>query len=139
MQEKEKSVIIQNIIDIYNKYEKNFKYETENISTFLVNFFLLSKQIIMNTDLQNYIITYKDIMNQIEDFNQIIPYVYIYSTPKEIVFPNFEEKLQTILDNIQLTNEEKNSLSKIALLIPKYCENYKYIKDFKQIGIKFKL
>ena len=137
LQEKEKSVIIQNIIDIYNKYEKNFKDEPENISSFLVNFFLLSKQIIINTDLQNYIITYKDIMNQIEDFNQIIPYVYIYSTPKEIVFPNFEEKLQTILDNIQLTNEEKNSLSKIALLIPKYCENYKYIKDFKQIGIKF--
>ena len=96
----------------------------------------MSQKIIKNSGVQNYISILKNITTEVDNFNLIIPYLYIYSSPKEIVFPNLEEKLQKILEKIQLEKEEKESLSKIALLIPEYCEKYKCIKDFKFIGIE---
>ncbi len=108
----------------------------EDFSTFLNNFFILSKQIILNNNISNYISILTEIKSQIYSFQDIIPYLYIYSSPKEIVFPNFEDKLYDILSKIQLPQEDKDILSKIALLIPEYCEKYKYTKEFKLIGIK---
>lgn len=43
-----------------------------------------------------------DINKEVNSYQEIIPYLYIYSAPKEINFPNFEKKLRDILINIQL-------------------------------------
>ena len=84
----------------------------------------------------------EEIYSQINSIEELIPYLFIYSSPKEIVFPNLEGKLNDILGKIQLNQKDKNTLSKIALLIPNYCEKYKYNKDLKilgkKLGIEFK-
>ena len=136
LHEKEKLAIIDNIISIYKEFIQNKKINQEDFSTFLNYFFILSKQILLNNNISNYISILTEVKSQINTFQDIIPYLYIYSSPKEIVFPNFEDKLYDILSKIQLPQEDKEILSKIALLIPEYCEKYKYTKEFKLIGIK---
>ena len=142
LQEKEKKSIIQNIISIYNTFIKNKQKEKKMISSLFKNFFLLSKQIILHSNISSYESILKEVKSEINTFEELIQYLYLYSSPKEINFPNFDEKLRNILSNIQLNEDEKKSLSTIAELIPKYCEKYKYMKEFKKLGkeygIKFK-
>ena len=98
---------------------------------------LLSEQIILNQDISSYKDIINDIKEQVNSYQEIIPFLYIYSAPNEINFPKFEFKLKDILSNIQLEQKDKDVLSKIALLIPNYCEKYKYIQNFNFIGKKF--
>ena len=55
LHEKEKFSIIDNIISIYKEFIQNKKINQEDFSTFLNNFFILSKQIILNNNISNYI------------------------------------------------------------------------------------
>ena len=131
-----KEAIVKNIIAIYEKYFKNNLIK-EDFSIFLNNFLVLSKQILLSQDISFYNNTINDINNDINSYQEIIPYLYIYSAPKEINFPNFEIKLKDILINIQLDQKDKDALSEIAVLIPKYCEEYKFTQDFEFLGKKF--
>ena len=137
LSEDEKISIIKNSKYVYEKYIKDKKFLTDEFSSFINNFYLLSAQIILNNGLKSYESIFNEIITQINSYEDIIPYIYIYSSPKEIVFPNLEQKLNDILSKIQLTENDKVILSKIAMLIPQYCEKYKYIKEFKNLGIKF--
>ena len=134
-----KNLIITYIVVIYEKYiEGKFENEkiNEDFSSFLNNFVLLSTQILLNSSEEMYISTMTEIEEQINTFQDLIPYLYIYSSPKEIIFPNLEEKLFDILSKIQLNENDKAILSKIAILIPEYCEKYKYNRELKPLGIK---
>ena len=134
--QKEKEIIVKNIIFFYDKYYKN-NPNKEEFSNFLNNFLILSEQILINQNISSYNNIINDIKEQINSYQEIIPFLYIYSSPKEINFPNLDEKLKNILSNIELDPKNKDALSKIASLIPKYCEEYKYIQNFKLIGKKF--
>ena len=131
-----KEIIRKTVIEIYEKYLKNIKSK-EDFSMFLTNFLMLSKEILLNQDISFYIELINDIKVQIKSYQEIISYLYIYSVPKEINFPNFDKKLKDVLANIQLDKNDKDILSKIAILIPEYCEQYKYIQNFELIGKKF--
>ena len=140
--EKEKESLIKNIRLIYNDYIKNKQIDKEKLSPQIKTFFILSKQILLNGGISSYNSILEDIKSQTNSIEDLIKHLYLYSSPKEINFPYLEEKLQDILSKIQLNEEEKKYLSKIAELIPKYCEQYKYMKEFektgKELGIKFK-
>ena len=142
LHEKEKELLIQNTITLYNNYIKNKQIDKENISSLTKNYFLLSKKIIINGGIKLYKSIFEDIKSEVNTIEELVQYLYLYSSPNEINFPDIEEKLQHILDKIQLNEENKTNLSEIASLIPKYCERYKYIKEFeklgKEFGIKFK-
>ena len=136
LNQNKKEIIVENIISIYDKYCKN-NLIIDEFSIFLNNFLLLSEQIILNQDISSYKDIINDIKEQVNSYQEIIPFLYIYSAPNEINFPKFECKLKDILSNIQLEQKDKDVLSKIALLIPNYCEKYKYIQNFNFIGKKF--
>ena len=137
LNQKEKESIIKNIIIIYEKYIKNNNnISIDDITDFLSNFFNFSKQILLNKNIGEYCSLISEMLSQIKSFKELIPYLFIYSSPNEIIFPNLEKKLNYILSNIQLDNDEKNMLSKIAILIPEYCEKFKYNKDFEKFGKK---
>ena len=142
LKENEKESIIKNIIIIYNNYIKNKEINKSNISSYIKNYFILSKQIILNGSISSYNSTLEEIKSEVNSFENLILYLYLYSSPKEINFPFLEEKLQDILSKIQLSEEEKKALSIIAPLIPQNCEKYKYLKEFEKIGkecgMKFK-
>ena len=124
------------MINIYKDYKKEIKNNSSDFYLFLINFFLLSKQIILNNGQTNYISVFKKMKSEIKQYTLILSHLYIYSTPKEINFPNLKEKTEQIMEKIQLTKEDKEALTKISLLIPEYCEKYKYLKEFKYLGIK---
>ena len=90
----------------------------------------------MNKKIEEYSSIIAEMLGQTKSFSELIPYLFIYSSPKEIIFPNLEQKLNYILGNIQLDNNEKNMLSQIANLIPEYCEKFKYNKDYENLGKK---
>ena len=142
LHEKEKELLIQNTTLLYNTFIKNKKIDKENISSLMKNYFLLSKKIIRNGGIELYKSVFEEIKTEVSTIEELVQYLYLYSSPKEINFPDIEEKLHHILDKIQLNEEDKINLSEIASLIPKYCEKYKYIKEFeklgKEFGIKFK-
>ena len=137
LNQKEKEIIVKDIIIIYEKYIKNNEIiSNDDISNFLSNFFNFSKQILMNKKIEEYSSIIAEMLGQTKSFSELIPYLFIYSSPKEIIFPNLEQKLNYILGNIQLDNNEKNMLSQITNLIPEYCEKFKYNKDYENLGKK---
>ena len=136
LNQKEKEIIVKNIIIMYEKYIKNNNISNDDISNFLSNFFHFSKQILLYKKLEEYSSIISEMLGQTKSFCELIPYLFIYSSPKEIIFPNLEQKLNYIIRNIQLDNNEKNMLSQIANLIPKYCEKFKYNKDYENLGKK---
>ena len=136
LNQNKKEIIVKKIISIFDKYCKN-NLNKDEFSIFLNNYLILSENILLNQDISSYNDIINDIEEQINSYQEIVPYLYIYSAPKEINFSNFETKLKDILSNIQLEKKDKDALYNIALLIPKYCEEYKYIQDFKFIGSKF--
>ena len=135
LNENDKRIIMKNIFYFYNKYFDNNK-KTDNIYIFFNNFFLISKKIILSSGINLYSSIIEESKENINNFNELVPYLYIYSSSKEINFPNLNEKVSEILSNIQLNEEEKECLNKIACLIPQYCEKYKYFREFKTIGKK---
>ena len=136
LEQNKKEIIVKNIISIYDKYCSK-KINKEEFEIFLNNFLLLSEQILLNQNTTSYNDIINDIMEQINSYQEIIPLLFIYSSPKEIIFPKFEKKLEDILLNIQLEEKDKEALYRIALLIPKYCEKYKYFQNFEYLGKKF--
>ena len=136
LNQKEKEIIVKNIIIMYEKYIKNNNISNDDISNFLSNFFHFSKQILLYKKLEEYSSIISEMLGQTKSFCELIPYLFIYSSPKEIIFPNLEQKLNYIIRNIQLDNNEKNMLSQIANLIPEYCEKFKYNKDYENLGKK---
>ena len=83
LHEKEKLAIIDNIISIYKEFIQNKKINQEDFSTFLNYFFILSKQILLNNNISNYISILTEVKSQINTFQDIIPYLYIYSSQKK--------------------------------------------------------
>ena len=138
LNENYKRIIMENIIYFYEKYleNNNNNNKNENIFIFFNNFFLISKKIILNKGINLYSSVLIEIKENITNFNEIIPYLYIYSSSNEINFPDLNEKISDILSKIQLNEEEKENLNKIAKLIPEFCEIYKYYKEFNTIGKK---
>ena len=135
LNENEKRIIMKNINYFYDKFFDN-NNNNENIFSFFNNFFLISKKIILIKGINFYSSILFETKENIFNFNEIIPYLYIYSSSKEINFPDLNEKVSEILPKIQLNDEEKENLKKIANLIPEFCEIYKYYTDFKTIGKK---
>ena len=92
----------------------------------------MSKQLILNLGLEDYENIILDIFEN-ESFEKIIPHLYIISPIKKINL-KVEKDINYILNGLNLEVEDERNLKKVAILIQKYCEEYKSYKYFKDIG-----
>ena len=129
---KEKIQVLEIINNIYFKYIKDSKINEKELKPFLLNFFILSKQLILNLGLEDYENIILDIFEN-ESFEKIIPHLYIISPIKKINL-KVEKDINYILNGLNLEIEDERNLKKVAILIQKYCEEYKSYKYFKDIG-----
>jgi hypothetical protein len=107
------------IVSIYFNYPV---IDIKDFSSFLYNFFLLSKQKILKDGIDKY----PNIINEIiinKSLKEIIPNLYINISNREINL-NVEKEIYPILDKIKLEEEDKKNIENIAKLIQKYCKKY---------------
>ena len=139
IKETEKFIIIENIEIILEKYIISKNNYPNNISDFLINFFLYSKTIILNTNFENYQNEINEILDKSNSLDEIISALFKLSSPKELISDkNININLNNILsDNeLDIDEESKIKLANIANLILKYSKEYKLIKKFDKIGIE---
>jgi hypothetical protein len=125
------------IVSIYFNYPV---IDIKDFSSFLYNFFLLSKQKILKDGIDKY----QNIINEIiinKSLKEIIPNLYINISNREINL-NVEKEIYPILDKINLEEEDKKNIENIAKLIQKYIKKYESCRNFKnlrkKLGQKFK-
>ena len=126
--------ILDKIIYIYFNYINDKIINIKDFPSFLFNFFLLSKQILLKDGIDEYDNIIEQI-NQDKSFAEIIPSLYINVSNREINL-NVEKEIYPILDKINLEEEDKKNIENIANLIQKYCKKYESCKYFKNIGKK---
>ena len=135
---RKKEQLLEGVNDIYFNYiSNNNEINTKEFSSFLFNFFLLSKQIILNDGLDKYGNIFMEIITD-KNFEEIIPYLHAKSSNREINL-NVEKEINYILSGLNLEEEEedKKNLKELAILIQKYIKEYKSYKYFKNIGKEF--
>ena len=126
--------ILDKIIFIYFQYIKDNKINIKDFSSFLFNFFLLSKQKL----LKDFRDEYENIIDEIikeKSFKEILPNLFINISNRKINL-NLEKEIYPILDKINFEEEDKKNIENIAKLIQKYCKKYESCKYFKNIGKK---
>ena len=129
--------ILDKIFLIYFNYINDNIKNIKDFSSFLFDFFLLSKQKLLKDD-KDRKDEYDNIIEEIikdKPFNKINPSLYINISNRKINL-NVEKEIYPILNKINLEEEDKKNIENIANLIQKYCEKYESYKYFKNIGKK---